>query len=416
MATAESRSCHVRYVPVSSRLVTLRGMMRKDRMLLLIWLVLLGMSAWPMAVVAAEQSCGDCHREVVERGMGKRYVHMPFLKKQCAACHVSGQTVSVPTRQQIAAVKEPLPEKVRWFRDAPGVAVSHWVLLSPDQLGDTLIYKAWDGASRMPMRQLAVPPLATLPNKANDGKPPTISAVEVLDVRRGISTTATIAWNTDEFADSQVAYGPDAPSSTKADRKLTRRHQVLLTGLDKDKAYRFQVISSDLFGNRAQSAVQEFATDKTFMLDESRHEEAGGAGSKVEVTGQLFRQGEQYLAVFEANRPVSLSLGVPEVEEGSLAQQTPRQVVDSPSHPVLKSQVETNISACDGCHAYLKQGYSHPVNVFPKPGMVIPKEYRLLPDGRISCMSCHVEHGGDYEHRLLKSGKKDLCLGCHTDY
>jgi predicted CXXCH cytochrome family protein len=65
---------------------------------------------------------------------------------------------------------------------------------------------------------------------------------------------------------------------------------------------------------------------------------------------------------------------------------------------------------------FLKGSSSHPVNILPKPGMVIPPEYPLLADGRISCMSCHVYHGGNFEHRLVKPDKQSLCKGCHSDY
>jgi len=390
--------------------------MRAKLLLFMVGLLLVTGSL-PGGVLAAEGPCGDCHRQVVDRGMGKRYIHMPFLKKQCSACHVSGQTVSVPTRREIDTANDPPPQKVSWLRDVQGVAAEHWVLLSTEALGKKLVYKAGDSTNRTDLLELSLPPLESLSAMENDGRGPAITDVRVSDVRRGISTTATITWKTDEFSDSMVGYGVSAPDSTKFDGKLTREHEILLIGLDKNRTYRFQVASKDVSGNLSSSDILEFSTGSTFIRDTPRHERNFGSAGPVAVTPRLYRQGNRYLAIFEANQPVALSLGIPEV--------TPERVVatvagapgeESRSHPVLKSELDTNIHACDSCHAYLKQGYSHPVNVFPKSGMVIPKEYSLLPDGRISCMTCHVPHGGDFEYRLVKSGKKDLCLGCHTDY
>ncbi|MBW2186551.1 MAG: cytochrome c3 family protein, partial [Deltaproteobacteria bacterium] len=50
------------------------------------------------------------------------------------------------------------------------------------------------------------------------------------------------------------------------------------------------------------------------------------------------------------------------------------------------------------------------------PGMIIPPEYPLLENGRMTCMTCHQPHSSNNEARLLKEGKKELCTGCHTNY
>lgn len=396
---------------------TVRRMLRKNWFLLLSWLLFQGLGGVYGVAGAEEVDCEDCHRDVVDRDLDSRYVHSPFLKKQCAACHVAGQEVVLSTRQQLSALDEAFPQKIRWFRDSYGVSQSHWVLLPTQSLNGVLVFKTWDGDSRLPLQKLTLPALGQLPVREDDGQPPVIvDNVTVKDVRRGISTSATIVWTTDEFADSQVAYGFGTTASTKADRKLTRQHQVILTGLDADRKYNFQVSSRDLFGNQAQSSVMSFSTDQTFLAPEARHEESGAVKSDPKVEYHLFRHDDNYLVIFEADRPISLSLGVPLEDQATVSRQSVQLASIDASHPVLKSQVETNITACYACHTALRQIYSHPVNVFPKAGMVIPPEYPLLPDGRISCISCHTYHGGNEEYRLLKSGKKELCIGCHTDY
>ena len=85
-------------------------------------------------------------------------------------------------------------------------------------------------------------------------------------------------------------------------------------------------------------------------------------------------------------------------------------------HLKLTDKFTINTFTCRNCHLGIKEELSHPVNVYPKPGMIIPQEYPTLADGRILCMSCHAKHASDNEYRLLKSSKKALCTGCHGDF
>jgi predicted CXXCH cytochrome family protein len=69
---------------------------------------------------------------------------------------------------------------------------------------------------------------------------------------------------------------------------------------------------------------------------------------------------------------------------------------------------------CRNCHQS-QSGTTHPVNVLPPPGMIIPPEYPTLADGRITCASCHSTHSSDYEYLAIRAGKRELCVGCHKD-
>jgi hypothetical protein len=63
---------------------------------------------------------------------------------------------------------------------------------------------------------------------------------------------ATIAWDTDEPATTQLAYGTSAGSYTASstlDTTLTRNHSVTLTGLSQDTTYYYRVFSADSAGN-----------------------------------------------------------------------------------------------------------------------------------------------------------------------
>lgn len=371
-------------------------------------------------VLAAADDCTECHSETVDRGKGHRYVHAPFMRGDCSVCHVVGSQAEPPVQRSSRVVEREQREKIDWFRDVRGIVQEHWILVPEGKVAGSLYYKAWDGQSRTPLESLNLPALTTLPAMVSELDSPVISNVRVVDVRRGVSTAVTIRWETDEFTDAEVLLGRETLNSSSYDGKLSREHQMVLVGLDADAIYQFQVVAQDLFGNRSESEVVTFKTDRTFIEQEVQASAQRLAGQEILVSAEAFRHQQSYLLVFKADRPVSLTLGVERQPEGAVApdeeEMVSRQAAAGTGHPLLKSRHDTNITACYNCHSSFKDSYSHPVNVFPRPGMVIPPEYPLLPDGRISCMSCHSVHGADIEYRLLKDGKRELCRGCHRDY
>ncbi|HEY3082208.1 MAG TPA: DUF4082 domain-containing protein [Chloroflexota bacterium] len=92
-----------------------------------------------------------------------------------------------------------------------------------------------------------------------DTTPPTISAVQATGIGSG---AATIAWTTNEAADSQVDYGTTTAygSSTVLDPALTTGHAQGLTGLVPSTLYHYRVKSRDGAGNLATSADFTFTT------------------------------------------------------------------------------------------------------------------------------------------------------------
>ena len=79
----------------------------------------------------------------------------------------------------------------------------------------------------------------------------------------GIGTSqATISWNTNELATSQVEYGKTTAYGKTSDLStvLTTEHRVELTGLKFRTEYHFRVKSADDVGNEAVSADNTFTT------------------------------------------------------------------------------------------------------------------------------------------------------------
>src|SRR5262249_30254966 len=97
---------------------------------------------------------------------------------------------------------------------------------------------------------------------AVDVTPPVISGVSATP---GLGNSATIAWMTDEAADSRVDYGLSASALTShaAGASSTTAHQVVLTALAPVTAYFYQVTSADGAGNASSSPVLSFTMPTT---------------------------------------------------------------------------------------------------------------------------------------------------------
>ncbi|MFC2049898.1 redoxin domain-containing protein [Chloroflexota bacterium] len=89
--------------------------------------------------------------------------------------------------------------------------------------------------------------------------PPTISEVKVFDIT---DSSATITWQTDMPATSQVEYGTTNAygSTTPSNNELITSHSVALTGLKPSTTYYFETKSQGASGNEAASEAQTFIT------------------------------------------------------------------------------------------------------------------------------------------------------------
>ncbi|MGE4344245.1 MAG: cytochrome c3 family protein [Geoalkalibacter sp.] len=374
-----------------------------------------------MAVSAASsisgESCVNCHQALVDKGRGQRYVHAPFLNNKCTVCHIEGVTVSSANETGITGTDADSEDEVVWLDLPFHRAQEHWIQLGEELSGSTLMIKAKGSGYRPAVEKISLPPLSSLPLLNNDLNPPRLSEIRVTDVRKAMTVSVTLAWNTDEFSDSEVRFGRDELNSSKKVSTLTRKHEVTLVGLDPGKIYQYQVVSRDVHGNTARSALLEFDTRRN-LIDSGSGNAAPPSTTPTEPGWHLYRVGENssYLLTYTAPLPVTLDIGARAASQPLPTAETAHASESTSGHPLLKTSSDTNISICRDCHQEIQEKYSHPINVLPPLGMEIPQEYELMPDGRLSCMSCHSAHGSAFRYRLVKSGKADLCRGCHRNY
>ncbi|MDD2807643.1 MAG: fibronectin type III domain-containing protein [Patescibacteria group bacterium] len=102
-------------------------------------------------------------------------------------------------------------------------------------------------------------------SKAIDNQATTISGVSVVYTT---GSTATIQWQTDEDATTEVEYGMSQTyGASKVDGRLVRSHDITLTGLIDGTSYHFRVKSKDKSNNISTWSDSTFSTKVTNVSD-----------------------------------------------------------------------------------------------------------------------------------------------------
>ena len=360
--------------------------------------------------VGPEQCC-VCHRKVCEDTADKRYVHVPVREKQCALCHIA------PAGTEWTKSAKEGQGQVQWLAgSSPRQGMECWFSIPPALAGKKLILQA-EGVDRKTLRtEMQLPNFSEAEQLVVVSRPPEISELRVEEVKQGVFLTARVVWKTERITDSTVIYGEgESTRKSIADPHLSKDHEVLLTDLQPRKTYSFIAASQDIFGNKAVSPAMTLSTHTLFSrLGVERMK----TNEKVAVSGKYFRADNRLFARFAANQPVSMRIGTLEgLIHVSTKESSGRTGRLPPEHLPLADAYFLNTGVCYTCHPQTKGVVSHPVDVQPKRGMMIDtKEYKVLGDGRLTCMSCHVPHASDNEYRMVRSDKKRLCLGCHKNF
>ncbi|HIJ77682.1 MAG: cytochrome c3 family protein [Desulfobulbaceae bacterium] len=359
--------------------------------------------------------CCKCHTEVCEDKLRKPYVHAPVLEKRCAVCHVD------PTVSRVGAAEKRGKRglaAIKWVARDFDMAKEHWFQLDPDLAGKTLVCRSEGLGNSMYELEVQLPQELRGVNAIENYKtPPEITNLQVKEVVKGMLLTATVVWDTDKPSDSTVLYGLDRlDNRSPVDSRLKLKHEMRISGLAAGKIYKVASVSKDLFGNIGNSAEISFSTAAPLngagndLLQDKAIQET------LLVEQELFRAAGKFLLKVTANQPVTTQVGL----APKAAKKADAPVMSSAGLPAghlpLADTYTITTAVCLTCHPVTKGILSHPINVYPKNGMVIPDDYRTLPDGRLSCMSCHEPHASEYEYRISRPTKKSLCLGCHKNF
>ncbi len=122
-----------------------------------------------------------------------------------------------------------------------------------------------------------------------DLDPPVFSNVSVTNITTG---SATISWNTDEPATSQIKYGPTSAYGNRSVKNTGYQlsHSISLAQLVPNTTYHFQLVSADEDGNQGLRPDDTFLTAPQNVTPQiySFTPDHGLVGTEVTITGDQF--------------------------------------------------------------------------------------------------------------------------------
>ncbi|GBD97366.1 MAG TPA: hypothetical protein ENH24_04920 [Nitrospirae bacterium] len=229
-----------------------------------------------------------------------------------------------------------------------------------------------------------------------------IYGVKIDEVRKRSFVHATISWDTDAFATTEIEYLSKGryPYRFNIDNSYTKAHKIVLRDLRHKRKYRFSVISRDIYGNMLQSGEYIIDTSKEFShvtspLENDLPSPSIGLIRIFKINGK-----EGFYLRVSTNKPSEILVRLNEVEQSDV-----RHGKGFVSEKFLK------IDICYKCHP---RNASHPVGVRAKGDNVkTPDNLPTIEGGIITCITCHKPHGGERTYFSRFDFKKDLCIKCH---
>ncbi len=368
--------------------------------------------------------CPKCHKTMIDRTLQRIYIHDPFANNQCATCHQAGNSGLISPAAPVMIGQERTANSsikgkgngATSYSKRPLMLVSshlnlaktHWFVIPSKKIGSNLIISARAGDNEKRLRFM-LPDPSQLEHRQDDGTPPEISQVKVLKIQKGLLLSATLCWKTDEPSDSEVTYFlDDSTRSHEGNCVLAKDHILTLYGLSANKTYKFSVSSKDVFGNKSTSAVYSFSTSGRLATYEDPSTSLNVDLSGLKIKRKLFVVKDDYVLVLQANRPVTISIFCEKGQQ--ITGKKPAYKLPE-NHIGLRNLKDMGYDLCIACHR--NSACKHPMNIRPRPGMTIPREYPTSASGEVICISCHTPHASNQEFLLIKCGKGELCVGCH---
>ena len=255
---------------------------------------------------------------------------------------------------------------------------------------------------------------AKISEMKNDKSGPEISDVHVEEIKKGVFYEAFIFWQTNIPSTSQVIYGTDNQYNNESvlDIALVKNHRVSLYELDEGGVYQFRVKSSDIYGN---STVSPSYTLKVTELFPRKTHSQKSTPSPLTILGKiaLLRvEPSRVIVSWETSSATDSVLEWQEIRKKKII--TRKKARDKGKHGLgLRSDRETGIDACYGCHPPEVLGLSHPVGVYPKQNIEIPEDLPTAEGGMLTCVTCHYPHGSNQRYLARRKVQQDLCKSCH---
>lgn len=388
----------------------------------------------------ALNQCLECHQDVMDSVQQQPFIHAPVGSEQCTSCH----TGEISDNMVLATLDQPQTTttiiadfddtaQIHWLAETFSPATEHFALLPGNCADGSLTLEVWSTQREKLQFDIDVPPfntMATLPQPAE----PSLNQIHLHEYNSTLLSRATLSWITTTPCRCRITYGVSGEEYTVGEDDLfTLHHRMVLRNFREQ--HLFHIDCLDPFGQQLSSTTQKLTS-----MPLQAHPAAVNSAPLMQqqITTNFHRLGQQIWLALRSPQEISVSIGttkqlkngeqdkpettvalsttLPEAPGIAVKGGSGRTNQETDEHKGLLTNHAININICYRCHPNMRAGMSHPVDVVAPPGMIIPRDYPLLPDGRMSCMSCHTVHAGVDNYRLRKDSKRELCIGCHVNY
>ncbi len=235
-----------------------------------------------------------------------------------------------------------------------------------------------------------------------------ISDITLEEIKEGIFVEAAVSWVTDAPATSEIEYSLRERYIRRfaLEDRFTKKHRIILNGLEHNHKYYYRVVSRDIYGNVLKSGELSFDTSESFSHAGETVENDGSFPFINNIKPFRTENSDGIYLVVSANKPSRLSVWLTEISAPG---------IDENHAPGLTAARYAEIEVCKKCHI---QNASHPVGIRAEGEKVkTPDDLPTIEDGVITCVTCHLPHGGREMYFARMDMNKDICIKCHIkDY
>jgi predicted CXXCH cytochrome family protein len=343
--------------------------------------------------------CIDCHEEIYSNALANPYQHGMVMDK-CGLCHIAR-----PGKGETEEGKKTSIDFSAYQREG---------ILYVGDLQDDQKYEMEITATDNAERSSKPYHISIVPGKAEVHEEglssiAALTGAAVEEIKMGVFVEATITWETDVPATSEVEYKRFnmQPHRFKLNNQFTKEHKVTLSALKHEQYYFYRVISRDIEGNMLQSEEEMFDTSEEIAADKgpASKDPAGPVINEVKAFRIKDRKGV-YLKV-QTSKPAKLIVSFDAMHEVR-----EKKVSDETHSPLLAPARYAAIEACKNCH---KQNASHPVGVRGKNDKIrTPDDLPTIDNGVVTCATCHLPHGGKKIYFARMDFNMNICRECHV--
>ncbi len=336
--------------------------------------------------------CAGCHEKVYTEALASPYPHS-VAKERCELCHIVRERARPEARRTLVTFP---------FFQKEGILHLDNIRSDRRYLLEAVLTDEGGTDSRPYRINLAPREVEEYSDGGFSLK--RISDVTLEEIKRGVFAEAAVSWFTDAPATSEIEYRDEEGYIRRlaTGEQFTRKHVIVLNGLKNNNKYYYRVVSRDIYGNLLKSGERSFDTSANFSRAATPGEDRGALPMINSIRPFRTRDSEGIYLMVSANKPSGLSLRLKELASGG---------VDERHAPGLAGARYSAIEACKKCHI---QNASHPVGIRAKGDKVkTPEDLPTIEDGVITCVTCHLPHGGREKYFARMDMNKDICIKCH---